>query len=180
MFLLELIGSSSLVCSGKMQFNTKDGKSWHSPVTFNLRAWMWFLQTLWPKASNSKFFPVNHHHTLLPSFLNMTNNWKWHHLVHCSTPDVPLHWCFTTQKWHISRTGKKCIPFPQLATCLQSSVLSLHIHLQSSLRNAQTVTFWSSLSVPLHSAAGSVLRHVGLNGLQRKLLSKSVRVLLPG
>lgn len=55
-----------------------------------------------------------------------------------------------------------------------------HIYLQSSLWNAQTLTFWSSLGVLLQPAAGSVLQHAGLDGLQKKLLSKSVRVQLAG
>lgn len=83
------------------------------------------------------------------------------------------------QLW-VRRKSKNKIYSPQLAPCLQSSVLSCHIHLQSSLWNAPTLTFWSSLSVHLQSAAGPVLHHVGLQSLQRKLLSKGVRVLLAG
>lgn len=56
--------------------------------------------------------------------------------------------------------------------CLQSSVLCLHIHLQSSWWNAPTLTFWGSLSVHSQSTADSVLQHVGLHSRQRKAAIK--------
>lgn len=72
----------------------------------------------------------------------------------------------------------KCISCPRWAMCTQSSVLSFHILLQSPLRNAPALTFPSSLTVHLQPAAGSVPHHVAVRSLQRKLLSKGVRVLL--
>ncbi len=97
-------------------------------------------------------------------------------LVKFSTASLPTSYLAQTKTW----VKKKIIPHPQLAPCLQSSVFSPHIHLQSSLWNAPTLTFWSSLSVHLQSAAGSVLQHVGLDSQQREQLSKGVRVLLAG
>lgn len=64
------------------------------------------------------------------------------------------HIVFYSSEWDISQ--KKCILYPPRAPCLQSSDLSLHIHLQSSLWNAPTLTFWRAFSVHIQSAGGSV------------------------
>lgn len=64
------------------------------------------------------------------------------------------HIVFYSSEWDISQ--KKCILYPPRAPCLQSSDLSLHIHLQSSLWNAPTLTFWRAFSVHIQSAGGPV------------------------